>query len=72
MEGIENVVKLDAADGDVLIVTLAQPFPEHVVSKITDNIEDLLDGKDVKVLIVPPGTKVELLKTSQLADKESD
>jgi len=71
---IESIEKIDAEDGDILLVTL----PDKTMSRkelsewsnaINKQFRNLLDNKDVKIAILHSGMKVELLKTSQLENR---
>ncbi len=70
----EAVKVLDATDGDMLLVTLPQEVLAEDVGVVgqgvNDQFEAILDGKDVKIVVIPFGMKVELVTTSTLNDKE--
>ncbi len=73
---IEDAIKLNAENGDTLLVTLP---PQSVVlpTKVLDDMfirvakafEESFSDKDVRVLVVPHGMEVQLIKSSELKDK---
>ncbi len=73
-DDIENVLKLNAEDGDMLVVTLAEnDLPTHHLkthmNEINKQFSMLLKDKDVKIIVIPHGMKVEILSASILKDK---
>ena len=73
---VDSVLKIDIADGDMILVTMPENVSEMPVSsqqkymkKIADGFDRAFDGKDVQTIIVPHGMKVELIKGSLLQDK---
>jgi len=74
---IDDVLKLDVADGDALIVSLPEaannmPVPQQQAfsKSVSEAFKDAFHDKQIKVVVVPHGMKVELLKVSELLDKE--
>lgn len=74
---IDNVQRLSVEDGDALIVTLppnADMMPndvrERYIKSIQETFEQIFHDKQIRVIIIPNGMKVEVLLTSQLEDKD--
>lgn len=73
---IDDVVKINIDDGDVLLVELppqTDDLPLHALdimySHVTSAFESVFSDKDVKILVVPTGMKVEIIQSSKLKDK---
>jgi hypothetical protein len=65
----ENVFKLEVDDGDVLIVTMPESSLsmsrrtfESFADETKNSFKDLLKDKDVKIVVIPYGMKVEYFK----------
>lgn len=76
---VESVMRLDAKDGDALIVTLppaADMMPGEVrtqyIKSIQESFEQIFHDKKVRVIIIPHGMKVELVSTSELETTTDD
>lgn len=74
---IENVVKLDIDDGDIVLVTLPEFVDEMPSEKqkeflitVQRGFMDALGEKEARVVVMPFGMKVEVLPSSMLKDKE--
>ena len=72
----ENVMQIDAADGDVLLVTM----PEHSLTmtddqlrsyhkNVIDTFDNVFKDKKVRTVVVPFGMKVEIVKSSEFEDE---
>lgn len=71
---IDNILKINPDDGDVLFVTLPDiKLPrsklEEYMKNVGDKVSMMFSDKDVEVLVAPFGTKIELIKSSSLKDK---
>ena len=73
---IQDVVKIDVDDGDVLLVKLPPqsedlpaPALDQMYKRVANAFESVFFDKDVKILVVPPGMEVEIIKSSELKDK---
>jgi hypothetical protein len=73
---IADVVKAAVEKGDTLIVTLppqSESFPnsvlESMIKRVTRAFEVTFTDKDIRILVVPSGMEVQLIKTSELKDK---
>jgi len=74
--GIDDVIKVDVEDGDALLVTLpetANTMPREQQALFADNVsqafQTAFENKNLKVVVMPYGMTVELIKGSQLEDK---
>lgn len=73
---IDDVIKVNTDEGDTLLVTLpatSANLPYAILDKhlmrVAGLFTETFEGKDVKVLVVPHGMEVQLIKSSQLKDK---
>jgi len=71
---IDNVLKIDVDDGDILLVTIPDNLSRKEFDEfskyVRNGFNDALKDKKVKIVIVPSNIKVELIKSSMLEDKE--
>jgi len=74
--GIDDVIKVDVEDGDALLVTLpetANKMSREQQALFADNVsqafQTAFENKNLKVVVMPYGMTVELIKGSQLEDK---
>jgi len=67
-----DILKLDPKDGDTLVIILAEDTPskESIVKMYEGHLKEMYDGLDLKILVLPHGTKVELIATSKLTKAE--
>lgn len=75
----EDVLKLNADDGDVLLVTLpeaANVMPREMQQAYQQNVseafQDVFKDKQVKVVVMPHGMEVTMFKSSMFEDKKDD
>lgn len=73
LDEIEEVLKLNVENNDILLVTLpnVQLPPtqyEKYANHVTSGFKEVLKDKKVKIIVVPAGTYVELIKSSSLDD----
>ena len=73
---IQDVVKIDIDEGDTLLVKLppqSVDLPNNALDQmykaVSKGFESTFADKDVKILIVPHGMEVEIIKSSELNDK---
>ena len=73
---IEDVIKVNADEGDTLLVTLpeaSEKLPTRVLDdmfqRVAKAFEQVFKDKDVKVIVVPYGMEVQLIKSSTIDDK---
>jgi len=74
--GIDDVIKVDVEEGDALLVTLpetASRLPRDQQAQFATNVsqafQTAFEDKNLKVVVMPHGMTVELIKGSQLEDK---
>jgi len=74
--GIDDVIKVDVEEGDALLVTLpetANTMPRDQQAQFATNVSQAFqaafEDKNLKVVVMPHGMTVELIKGSQLEDK---
>lgn len=75
----EDVLKINVDEGDALLVTLpetANLMPREVQQAYQENVsnafKDVFKEKEIKVIVMPHGMKVELIKASLMEDKADD
>ena len=73
---IDSIVKIDVDEGDVLVVTLPEStknLPRHLHEQFSKDVskgfEAVLEDKDIKVVVIPYGMKVEYFQASLMKDK---
>ena len=73
---VDDAIKIDIDDGDVLLVKLppqSVDLPNSALDQMYKNVskgfESVFADKDVKILIVPHGMIVEVIQSSKLKDK---
>jgi hypothetical protein len=69
---LQDVIKINTDEGDTLLVTLpeqSQQLPniqlDNMFQRVGKAFEKTFADKDVKVVVVPYGMKVELIKSSK-------
>jgi len=74
---LDDVVKINVDDGDALLVTLPEGsanMPSAALGKFIENVSrvfhDAFEDKHIKIIVIPHGMQVELIKSSELKDKE--
>ena len=74
---INDVVKVNADAGDTLLVALPEQSMDLPASQLDDMFqrvaqafEQMFKDKDVKVIVVPYGMEVQIIKSSELKDKD--
>ena len=72
---IDNVLKILVDEGDMLLVTLPEsslnlPIVKHddMLKGVAHAFEELLHGKRVKIMVVPYGMQVQIIKSSDFDD----
>jgi len=73
---IHDVIKVNADEGDTLLVALPEAS-EHLpggqlnamFKRVAQAFEEVFADKDVKVIVVPYGMEVQLIKSSTIPDK---
>jgi hypothetical protein len=75
----DDVLKLNAEDGDALLVTLpetanmmSREVQQQYQESVSNAFKEVFKEKEIKVVVIPHGMKVELLKTNLLKDKADD
>jgi len=69
LQDIEEIVKIDVSNGDVLVIQLAE-FTEQLsrqvyqsyVSSIHNQFDDIVGYRGVTVAVIPHGTKIQVIK----------
>jgi hypothetical protein len=75
----DDVMKINVDEGDALLVRLpeaANLMPRHQQQAYQQNVshafQDAFKDKKLKVIVMPHGMEVEIIKSSQLEDKNDD
>ena len=73
---INDVIKIDTDDGDTILVEMPPqsthlPVPQldDMTQRVAKAFEAAFADKDVRILVMPSGMKVQLIKSSKLQDK---
>ena len=73
---ISDVIRIVADEGDTLLVTLPPMSTElptneldRMFERVAHGFKEAFNDKDVKVIVVPHGMDVQLIKSSELTDK---
>ena len=73
---IDDVIKINTDDGDTLLVEMPKTSTELPITalremneRVAKSFESVFADKDVKIIVIPYGMKVQLIKSSNLQDK---
>lgn len=71
-EKLDDIVKIDCSEGDTLLITLAEnQIPtQKMITIMSEKFNNYFEDKKIKAIVVPYGTKVEVIKSSLFEDKE--
>lgn len=67
---MDTIEVLDVMKGDILVINIKSPMPIQKAQDIKASFEEILQGREVEVVILQGDIKVELLQTSKCLSEE--